>query len=224
MLTFIDTTTITPSSTVWETAYCRFKTPETEVAIFARRLRSLGADNWSRSARVGELFGGRGHGLRALDQLGFRDIEGIDPSTTLTALHEGPGRMSVGDCIDLPWADSSKDIVIVQDGLHHLASLDQDLRRLLREVRRVLVGGGRFVVIEPWLTPLLQLIHAASFSRLRKWHDRLNAFATMVEHERETYERWLTSPELIHGLLRDYFVVDHLSFTRGKMLFVGSRA
>jgi SAM-dependent methyltransferase len=223
MQTFIDITPVAPSPTVWEDAYRRFETPAMEVARFTKRLRALGADKWPQTARIGELFCGRGNGLLALDRLGFHDVEGIDPSPTLVATSDGPGRSMVGDCRELPWSDASKDILIVQDGLYHLQDLEPDLRQVVREVRRVLVDGGRFVVIEPWLTPLLQLAHAASFSRLRKWLDRVDAFATMVEHERETYERWLNSPELVRGMLDDYFFAEHVSFACGKMRYVGSR-
>lgn len=221
MLTFIDSTPVTPSSSVWEEAYRRFETPDEEIAKFIKRLRELGADKWNRTARVGELFCGRGNGMHALARLGFSDVEGIDISPTLASLYEGPGRVTVGDCRSLPWPDASKDVLIVQGGLHHLPDIERDLPQVLAEVRRVLVDGGRFVAIEPWLTPFLQLAHAASFSLLRKALDRVDAFATMVEHERETYERWLTSPGLIRSLMERYFRAEQLVFERGKMRFVG---
>ncbi len=221
MLTFIDSSPVTPSSSVWEEAYRRFETPDEEIAKFIKRLRGLGADKWNRTARVGELFCGRGNGMHALARLGFSDVEGIDLSPTLAALYEGPGRVTVGDCRSLPWADGSKDVLIVQGGLHHLPDVERDLPQVLSEVRRVLVDGGRFVAIEPWLTPFLQLAHAASFSPLRKVLDRVDAFATMVEHERETYERWLTSPELVRSIFEQYFRAEQWAFERGKMRFVG---
>jgi SAM-dependent methyltransferase len=221
MLTFIDNRPVTPSSTTWEDAYRRFETPDEEIAKFIKRLRELGADAWPRSARIGELFCGRGNGLHALAKLCFTHVEGIDLSPTLAALYTGPGTVTVGDCRSLPWADASKDILIVQGGLHHLPNLEQDLPQVLSEVCRVLVDGGRFVAIEPWLTPFLQFAHAASFSPLRKVMARVDAFATMVEHERETYERWLRLPGLIRSMLEERFRVEHLSFTRGKLRFVG---
>jgi SAM-dependent methyltransferase len=223
MRTFIRGKAVTPSSARWEDAYRRFETPEEEVAKFIKRLRELGAEMWPRSARVADLFCGRGNGLHALAKLGFTDIEGIDLSLRLAALYEGGGRVTVGDCRSLPWLDSSKDVLIVQGGLHHLLDLEHDLVRVLSEARRVLADGGRFVAVEPWLTPFLQVVHAASFSPLRKISGKIDVFATMVEHERETYERWLTAPGLIRSLLTEYFRVAHLSFSRGKMRFVGVR-
>ncbi len=222
MLTFIDPTPVESSGAIWEAAYRRFETPAEEVAKFSRRLRALGADAWPRSARIAELFCGRGNGLHALNALGFEDVEGVDLSPTLAALYEGPGRITVGDCRELPWPDASKDVLIVQGGLHHLPTIEPDLRRVLREVRRVLVADGRFVAVEPWLTPMLQLVHAAAFSPLRKVLDRVDAFATMVEHERDTYEQWLASPATIHEMFEEHFHIEHLSLSRGKMRLVGT--
>jgi SAM-dependent methyltransferase len=223
MLTFIDSTPVSPSSEVWEAAYRRFETPEEEVAKFVKRLRGLGADCWPRDARIAELFCGRGNGLHALTALCFKDVEGIDLSPTLAGLYEGSASITVGDCRQLPWPDGSKDVLIVQGGLHHLPELERDLPQVLSQAGRVLANGGRFVAIEPWLTPFLQAVHAASFSPLRRLVDRVDAFATMVEHERETYERWLTSPELIRAIFDEHFATEQLTFTRGKMLFVGTR-
>lgn len=221
MLTFIDPTPTTPSSAAWEAAYRRFETPDEEIAKFTTRLREAGADKWNRTARIGELFCGRGNGMHALVRLGFHDVEGIDLSPTLAALYDGPGKVTVGDCRSLPWADASKDVLIVQGGLHHLPDIERDLPRVLAEARRVLVDGGRFVAIEPWLTPFLQLAHAASFSVLRRVLSRVDAFATMVEHERETYERWLTSPELIQSIFNRYFRAEQFVVARGKLRLVG---
>jgi SAM-dependent methyltransferase len=223
MWTFILSKPVTPSSLKWEDAYCRFETPDEEIAKFIKQLRRLGAEMWPRSTRVAELFCGKGNGLHALAKLGFKDIEGIDLSPRLAAFYEGLGQVRVGDCRSLPWPNSSKDVLIVQGGLHHLLDLEHDLVRIFSEARRVLVDGGRFVAIEPWLTPFLQVAHAASFSPLRRISGKIDAFATMVEHERETYERWLMAPRLIRSLLAEYFAVANLSFSRGKMYFVGIR-
>src|SRR5690349_18473728 len=55
----------TASSESWETAYVNFETPQEETRKFTRRLKKLGALDWSRDAAVLELFCGRGSGLRA---------------------------------------------------------------------------------------------------------------------------------------------------------------
>lgn len=223
MRTFIPARDVIPSTVRWEDAYRRFETPGEETAKFIKRLCELGVQAWSRSARIAELFCGRGNGLHALTKLGFIHIQGIDLSLRLAAAYDGPGEVLVGDCRFLPWRDSSQDVLVVQGGLHHLVDLKRDLVLVLSESCRVLTSGGRFVAVEPWLTPFLQVVHAASFSPLRRTSGKIDAFATMVEHERETYERWLTASGLVQSLLAEYFHVDHLSIRFGKMRFVGIR-
>jgi hypothetical protein len=66
----------------WEEAYLRFESPEEEIRKFIGRLKFMGATKWPRNAKIVELFCGRGSGLRALHQLGFSEVEGIDLSRT----------------------------------------------------------------------------------------------------------------------------------------------
>lgn len=80
----------------WEEAYLRFETPQEEVRKFIKRLKFMGAMKWPRDAKIVELFCGRGSGLRALHQLGFSEVEGIDLSGSLAAEYAGPGKIMVG--------------------------------------------------------------------------------------------------------------------------------
>jgi len=125
------------SHDAWERAYLRFETPEQEVRKFIGRLKFVGAMKWPRNARIVELCCGRGTGLTALHRLGFSELEGIDLSPSLAAEYAGPGKILVADCRHLPFKDASKDILIVQGGLHHLPVLPDDLDQALNE------GGAR---------------------------------------------------------------------------------
>src|ERR1700756_1943642 len=127
-----------PPNDPWEEAYLRFESPEKEIRKFIGRLKFMGAMKWPRNARIVELFCGRGSGLRALHQLGFREVEGIDLSPSLAGEYTGPGKILVGDCRRLPFEKASKDILIVQGGLHHLPVLPGDLDQTLSEAERVL--------------------------------------------------------------------------------------
>lgn len=209
----------------WEQAYLRFETPEEERQKFLRRLRALGAPAWPRDAEVVELFCGRGNGLEALARLGFTRLEGVDLSASLLAQYRGQAKCYVADCRALPFPDASRDVLVVQGGLHHLEKLPVDLMRTLDEVRRVLRPGGRFVVVEPWLTPFLSFVHAVCEVRLarRAW-PKLDALATMNEIERPTYMAWLERPGEILALLRERFVVELCRETWGKLHFVGRAA
>jgi ubiquinone/menaquinone biosynthesis C-methylase UbiE len=207
----------------WEAAYVRFETPEQEIRKFARRLKKLGVDRIPRDSRIVELFCGRGNGLRALAQLGFTHLEGVDLSARLVALYRGSAQCYVGDCRHLPFLDHSRDVLIVQGGLHHLSVLPEDLAQTFAEMHRVLRSGGRVVIVEPWLTPFLRFVHSISRRRLvRRFSAKLDALATMIDYERATYERWLQQPELILKLVRLHFSPRQESFTWGKWMFVGT--
>jgi len=207
----------------WEAAYTRFETPEQEIRKFIGRLRALGAEKWPRESQIVELFCGRGNGLHALFRLGFEKIEGVDLSPRLAALYQGPAKCYVCDCRRLPFADRSKDVLIVQGGLHHLPTLPGSLEETLVEMRRVLRRDGRLVVVEPWSTPFLTFVHAVSEIPLaRRMWGKLDALATMTEYERPTYERWLGSPKLVSGVMRANFRPLYETFGWGKWKFVGS--
>jgi SAM-dependent methyltransferase len=211
-------------SETWEEAYARFESPEEERRKFERRLHNLGADRWPRAARLVELFCGRGNGLHALARLGFTDLEGVDLSATLLGQYRGSARVRVADCRRLPYEDGSKDVLIVQGGLHHLPVLPDDLEQVLQEAARVLVPGGRFVVVEPWLTPFLRFVHAVTRSRLaRRLSPRVDALAIMIRHEETTYNQWLSRPEEILSLLGKMFRAEYHTVAWGKLLFVGQK-
>jgi SAM-dependent methyltransferase len=208
----------------WEAAYVRFETPHEEIRKFIRRLRTLGGDEWSREARILELFCGRGNGVVALERLGFTHILGIDMSPSVARMYRGAARCLVGDCRALPVRAASQDIAIVQGGLHHLPVLPDDLERVVVEVRRVLKPAGLFVVVEPWRTPFLELVHTAGCSRLgRRVWSKMDALATMIEHEGEIYRQWLREPELISSVLVNGFEPCVNRTRLGRLLFVGRR-
>jgi ubiquinone/menaquinone biosynthesis C-methylase UbiE len=203
----------------WEAAYLRFETPEQETSKFLARLKTLGADQWPRDAAVVELFCGRGNGMRALERLGFSDVDGVDRSPSLIGRYQGPARRYVGDCRQLPLRDHCKDILIVQGGLHHLVSLPGDLELTLSETRRVLRPGGLFVVVEPWHTPFLALVHLVCRSRTaRRVSARVDALADMTDHERTTYEQWLGQPDLILAVLARHFRTELRGIAWGKLM------
>ncbi len=212
----------TASHDPWEAAYLRFETPEQEIQKFLERLQKLGAREWSRDAAIVELFCGRGNGLNALERLGFTRIEGVDLSARLIAQYEGSAKCILGDCRKLPFADQSKDVLIVQGGLHHLSMLPDDLEQTLAEMQRVLRKDGRVIFVEPWLTPFLQFVHWISEKPLaRRLSNKLDALATMIQFERRTYEQWLNQPGLIRNVVRTHFIPVHESFAWGKWNFVG---
>ena len=188
------------------------------------RLKQLGAHRWPRDSRIVELFCGRGSGLLALSRLDFTSIEGVDLSPRLIAEYRGPGKVSVCDCRRLTFPDGSRDILIVQGGLHHLPKLPEDLAQTLREAHRVLRADGLLVAVEPWLTPFLRCTHGIarnSFAR-RAW-PKLDALQIMIENEADTYEQWLLNPQVILDCFTEYFQMEQRNTRWGKLMFVGRK-
>jgi ubiquinone/menaquinone biosynthesis C-methylase UbiE len=138
--------------------------------------------------------------------------------------YRGPARTHVADCRELPFEDHSCDVLIVQGGLHHLETLPGDLDLAVSEAARVLRPEGKFVAVEPWVTPFLLLTHALCRRTLvRRLSAKFDALATMIHLERRTYEQWLAKPETILAMLDRHFTREQFVVRWGKLMFVGKR-
>jgi ubiquinone/menaquinone biosynthesis C-methylase UbiE len=158
--------------------------------------------------------------LRAWRVLGFDQILGVDLSPALVSRYSGPGQCVVGDARALPLASGSREVAVVQGGLHHLLSIE-DVGLALDEMRRVVVPGGRIIIVEPWRTPFLRFVHAVSNRRIiRRVSKKLDALATMTEEELETYERWLRAPDALLRLMRQHLVLEVERRRWGKLKVV----
>jgi ubiquinone/menaquinone biosynthesis C-methylase UbiE len=163
-------------ASAWEDAYQRFETPQQEQRKFIRRLRNLGVHGWRRESSVLEICSGLGNGLIAWRRLGFSNVSGVDLSLALVERSACRRQCVLGDARRLPIRTASRDVAIVQGGLHHLASLD-DVRQALTEMRRVLKPDGRAIVIEPWPTKSGPHTRPASAGRWQRTIRTLNARA-----------------------------------------------
>jgi ubiquinone/menaquinone biosynthesis C-methylase UbiE len=140
-------------------------------------------------------------GLRSLD-LGcgpgaFADLFAGDPyvGADLNARYiahaqkHRPGRFVCGDARSLDLPPASFDQVLIFGLLHHLS--DEDTRAVLAEVKRLLVPGGRALVIEdiPAISKL-NLIghlihHVENGEHIRPQHDYRRLYDEMSRIERE---------------------------------------
>ena len=131
--------------------------------------------------------------------------------------------MHICDCRDLPFEAGSKDVLIVQGGLHHLERLPTDLRQTLAEAHRVLRPGGLLIAIEPWSTPFLRLVHAlCRLPWLRAASPKFEALSKMIELEAKTYFAWLSSPREILAEFRHFFDAES-RISWGKLRLAGRR-
>ena len=140
--------------------------------LWKRRLAARVAA--SRGVAV-DLAGGTGDVARLLAD-GSRHVVIVDPS--LAMMQAGRARDAAGERIgwiageaeSLPLADASVDLVTISFGLRNATSP----RDALREIRRVLKPGGRFVCLEfsrPhfWLKPFYDLYSFLVIPRLGAW-------------------------------------------------------
>jgi ubiquinone/menaquinone biosynthesis C-methylase UbiE len=212
------------ASNPWEIAYLRFETPTEETKKFTRRLRKLGAAAWPKNAAILDLFCGRGSGLRSLRALGFSHILGADLSTSLIRYGDRSESFVAADARHLPFRQGCKDIVIIQGGLHHLQELPTDLENTLLEIKRILKPQGKVVIVEPWKTAFLSIVHAVCANNLAtRLSPKVKALADMIHNEKPTYHSWLGRPTLILDLLTKHFDVLHRSVFMGKLYFLGTR-
>jgi ubiquinone/menaquinone biosynthesis C-methylase UbiE len=209
---------------VWEAAYNRFETQDQEIAKFLRRFRELGVEKMNRQMVFVELFCGRGNGLRALESLGFQNIHGVDLSESLLKQYRGAAQLHLADCCQLPFENESIDCVVIQGGLHHLEDIEVTLPKVLDEIVRVLRSEGQFVLVEPWSTPFLTIVHLLIRQPwLRSRWSKADALATMVEREYPTYFAWLSKPKSIRNNIDSRFKRRYQRVGFGKLTYLGEK-
>jgi ubiquinone/menaquinone biosynthesis C-methylase UbiE len=160
--------------------------------------------------------------LRAWERLGFTRLEGVDIAPSLLDHYQGIAKLYIADCRQLPLPDQSRDIVSVNGGLHHLPNLPEDLDQTLSEVRRTLRPTGLFLMVEPWMSPFLRILHLLSNIDLLRWAwPKVDAFATMNHYEWETYDAWMKQNVSTKKLLQKHFQPLYTWERWGKYYFVG---
>jgi SAM-dependent methyltransferase len=78
----------------------------------------------------------------------------FSPDILSTDLIWCPWLDAIADAQQLPFRSNSVANIFGLDMLHHLATP----MTFLREVSRVLISGGRLILVEPWITPISYLI------------------------------------------------------------------
>lgn len=141
-----------------------------------RRLRRLNFLDLPREAKILDLGCGDGNVISALRQLGFSNVVGLEPDSSLVAESPERNAIVVGGGPDLPFPDAEFDAVLCMASLHHLKNT-ADMLAIQDELFRVLTPGGYLYYVEPAdsmlrkiLTPLLlsPLSELTKFSRQKK--------------------------------------------------------
>jgi 2-polyprenyl-3-methyl-5-hydroxy-6-metoxy-1,4-benzoquinol methylase len=129
----------------YDEAYARDFAPWNQLPV-ATDVLSLAPLPGQAGLRLLDVGCGTGHNLRLMEQLGFR-CWGIDVSPTAVAKAKTktatPDNFVAGSVTELPWPDSSFDLVSDIGCLHCLRA--DEVHEYVAEVRRVLAPGGRFL-------------------------------------------------------------------------------
>jgi len=86
---------------------------------------------------------------------GIGRFKEVVPAAVLTDVENTRYADAVADAEQLPFADGSLANLVLVDVFHHLGRP----ARFLDEARRVLVTGGRVVLLEPYCSPLSSLVY-----------------------------------------------------------------
>ncbi len=133
-----------------------------------RRIIRAELDRLGLSGNLCILDAGCGSGRTMQDLAAYGEVHGIelDPEAAEIARARGVGEVRVGRLEELPYDDSTFDLITCLDVLEHIP----DDRAALRELRRVCKPGG-------WL-----LVAVPAYQSLWSLHDRVN-------HHHRRYER-----------------------------------
>jgi SAM-dependent methyltransferase len=150
--------------------------------IVERQIQALAAE------RVLELGCGRGFNLLRLAR---RNTSSMFVGIDLTPWHVRAARLAgrrhrnldirYGDFHRLPFADASFDLVFSVEAICHAT----DVYEVVREVRRVLRPGGRFVSIDPWRSPGFNALDEAARTSVRIVE------AAFILPNVQEFDRWL---------------------------------
>jgi ubiquinone/menaquinone biosynthesis C-methylase UbiE len=125
-----------------------------------------------------EIGCGSGYGAVLLSELRPKSYVGVDLMPEQIALaHQRRlpnAEFMVQDAAQLPFADESKDVVVIFGVLHHIPVW----RKVVSEIYRVLRPGGRFFVEEPDGTVVVK------FDRVFAWGHAPDALFLLSDFER----------------------------------------
>lgn len=82
-------------------------------------------------------------------------MEEVIPGLITSDVFKVPGIDRVEDARDLQFEDESLAAIVMTNVLHHIPQVD----RFLNEAERVLIPGGRVIMIEPWNTGWSRFVH-----------------------------------------------------------------
>jgi SAM-dependent methyltransferase len=165
-------------------------------------LKKAGLLARDKDIRILELFCGMGECQQILAQRGYKNIFGLDISYDLIR-RAAPGlRLQVANSLNVCYKDNVFDVVLVNEGLHHLKGAGE-IRQCFGEVKKVLKKGGLFIFYEPADTIMRRLALKAVFSPIGGFFEKSRLIREILSKEEKEYGYWLKNTGPILKLLMD---------------------
>ena len=145
-------------------------------------LKQLEILNKNKDCRILELFCGRGECQELLADRGYPYVFGMDISQALIRRAKNYSCMQACNSVRLCYKSDTFDIVLVNEGLHHLKGINE-ITQCFCEIKRVLKNNGLFVFYEPLNTAIRRIAVKIVFSPLGRISQRANILKDMISEE-----------------------------------------
>ena len=168
----------------------------------AQREKRLKLFRIKKTDNVLDLGCGDGLNIKILVQRGVKRVAGVDISGQLLqeAKKANPKvKFYLASSESLPFKDNSFDIVLVDSVFHHLMKF----RKSLKEIRRVLVSGGRLCFIEPHKSLFREFYDFVSELPIAKYTPFLKERSISYLGERKFMKHWLKNEEIFYRILEE---------------------
>lgn len=148
-----------------------------------------------------ELGCGDGLNIKILQSLDIKNIVGVDISKYLLtqAKKNNPQvKFYLGSAEKLPFEDHTFDVILVDSVFHHLINYPASLK----EIKRVLVAGGKLCFVEPHRSVWRGLMDFVTLFPLSQFLPFFKGRKPAYLAEKELMDNWLKNEQVSLGLLK----------------------
>jgi len=208
----------------WDKAFESYESSGKKIRKNISRLKKAGLfEDIGEDSRLLDLFSGSCETLYGLKIKKYKNLYGGDISRDLIAYAEEnfPGlNLVVQDSKSPPFKSNQFDFVIVQGGFHHLNNLEE-IKDVLKEIKRMLKKDGIFICTEPAKTFVLKIFLTFLKTPFYKFIKYTRYWKMMLDKEKTTYYHWLDNFDIILNILNKEFKTLYLKKGMVTLFFKG---